>query len=636
MSKVSLFEDDVVVAAATNVNQDSDTDFRYSGRLGTTALFIQDLSTENISWISVATRDFDVIVTLSYAGPPGGVIYTVKAGCPLLVTNEAGGSPFVGVTIASANSSEAADVELHVYEGDQPFAPPDPAFLILNASTGITTDTGVPGSVTKWTDTRPTTLAPDDFSWGAATNTSPLLIESDPDFNGQPSVDFTDSSSSSYIYDTTASTIFNFMRDTPFTVAAVIKAPDGPYTGNLAAGAFGQGIWNTNNASSGKNGFRALLEGGNRLEVSQMLDTMHTPLSTGVDEIINKSMVVIWKFGSGLMQLYWQGRWQPAFGASLDATNDTSPFEVGNAETSSGLAQLFLGKIADIRVYDFEWSEEESDAYIATAVSVYGVDDTQGITMPFVSSCNGFWRASRGVNVSTVPPFEGLVNFWSDTRREAIATAQIYLAPSPGTNPSVTAADPLLGNEQTLAFDGVAQTLSNGYAGTTGNFLSGDSPGFSLLFVYYEKGILGSARALMAMAAYNSGSLDGVSIFYKGSSATNNSLTYELDNGVGADVVNEEGSIETGGTPRAVSFRVDGGSWWIDEKNLDTGVVTSSNGTFGGTPSATTSVPVFLFSFPDASGFMIGALGEHVTDNSKKTDAEVLEYFDYVTSRYGS
>lgn len=638
MSKVSLFEDDVVIASATNVNQDSDTDWRYSGRLGTTDLFIQNLSTDNISWIAVATRDFDVIVALSYAGP-GGVTYTVKAGCPLLVTNEAGGSAFVGATVSSANNTEAADVEIHVYEGDQPFAPPDPAFLILNASTGITTDIGVPGSVTKWTDLRPTTSAPADFSFSVSSALSPLLISSDSDFNGQPSVDFGGSQvgNGQYTYDIPASAIFNFMRDTAFTVAAVLKIPDGPLSDTgVTVGEYGQGIWNNNNATSGKNGYRAFLEGGNRLQVQSVVGASAVEDKTANDEIVSKSMVVIWKCDGTNIQVYWQGRWQPSHAVSQTTANDTTPFEVGNALFGS-TAQHFKGKIADIRAYDFEWDANEYNAYIADAVSTYGVDDTEGITNPFVTSAKTFHRANRGITAGFAAPNEAKVAAWFDTRREANSASYGWLSTTGPFAPTTLDPDPIL-NHKTLAFDTAAsQTLLNPFGGTEGDFLGGSAPGFTLCFVYYDSGTLNDQRALFAMGSYLDASLDGTSIFYRGGSGSDNLLTYEIDNGAAADVVFAPGTGELLNTPRAVIFRVDGTSFWIDEKNLTTGVITSSSGTFADTPSVTTSVNAWLFSFANTgSGFLDGGLSETVTVATKKTNAEILEYFTYVSSRYGA
>lgn len=617
-ASIRLTEDGILVASASNTATSGRTGKRHSGILAE-ALVISSFDAEYASYLAVATRDKAVTVALAYA-VSADETYVVSPGRPLLTLLSATEVP-TSVTITPETDDDRPDVEISVYASTVPINPDAQPFLILNAGEGITEDEFLAGSVVSWRDTRPITLAPDEFEWSNLALTPPTLITSDPDFAGKPSVDFSAAGDGEFVYET-ANDIFAFLcgnagdDGTDFTVMAILSVPDDALTASQY-----QGLWCVL-SDGADNGFSMMVDPAYR-----MYNSIPSAGETTIyaDEFKEKPSVVIWDFdeSTDTLRVYWQGRWHAAetFAGTTGGVPDV--LRLGKAFTEGGTAGYLRGKIADFRVYNRRLSVAEKQAYIDMAVTEYGIDDTEVQGFPFLSSCRNFQRANRGIASAAFLT-------WTDTRPEFTAGANVWT--SGATHPTQTAPE-LLNEEPALSFDGAAALMANAFAGTAGDHLGGGGAGMTIGITFYREVIGTSGHALLAMGNYVSGTLDGTTLFW---SPNDRDLTYETDNGADDDVIMDQGDIRQALVPMVAILRTDGTDYWIDELDLSTGETFSATGTLDGTPSVSTSDLMYMCAFPSASGFTMAQVAEQFTVASPITDEQLSLLFEYALARYGT
>ena len=628
MSKVTVFDNSVAFATATNTPEPDTTSYWFSGIINPEGVeFNVGVIGSKQLWFSIAARDNSIELDVATTGTD--ISRTIVPGMPLHEILFEPGETITSIEVSNSDADKLSDVEIHIYSSTLDVDEPDPAFLILNAGTGIGIDPFETDKVISWTDTRPESGAPLPFLWSdgsaASTTDTPDFVSSDPDFGGKPSVSWVLGNSSNYYqYTTASSTIFDFMRGRAeagqdFTVMSILSVEDTATPSRISSG-----IWNTVKSGSYA-GFKGSVEGGYRVYTQLSEGAGSTDVNT--KELIEKPSVIIWRFEGSAQELrvYRQGEWSGPIDMSHTAGGSvsSSPFEVGFTHESG--QSTFQGKMADIRVYDSAVGQAVYGEYIEMAVDEYGIDDTSEQGMPRISNAFDFHRANRGFSSDV----------WYDMRIEN------YPAVTPGTpvvegnnDDFVTVNDALLGSQPVIEFNGVDDFASNTYSGS-GDHLAGDSPGMTIAMVYYQTGDT-SIRGLFTMEDYdtNVDLLAGTNIEYPGQSSGN--LRYEIDNAAGGTVIRTAGEEEDVSTPRAIVFRSDGTNYYVNELNLLTGVTTSSSGALTGTPSSTTSLPVYLFTYPsqNPSDFLAGSLAEYWTEASDISDDSVDEYFAYCQRRY--
>lgn len=634
-ASVKILVDGVALAVAENVYNGT-PEFSFSGRLES-SIAITDLSAEYVTWFALASREKSATLTIDYT-TGATEVFTVEPGLPLLVQ---GRDDDTIVTAVVSVDSVFVDIEIMTYNGVTPLNPEEPAFLVLDAGAGVTEDPFLAGSVTAWTDARAVSLAPLPFNWGDDAEEEPTLISSDPDFNGRPSIQF-GAGESSFAYSGIAS-VFNFMDgslDGDFTLMMICSFPD-----DAENNADYQGIWSTSLTTSAQ-GYRAYIDPAYRLKTYLAEQDV---TSTETEEFAPKSSVIIWRVEGQALRVYYQGRWSSFSTAMAGASpGDNSLLRIGSA-MRPGVGALpiayFRGKIANITLYNRAVDVDDICVpYIASAVSDYGVDDTSEQGFPWLSSVVNFHRANRGVNWDNEAEDE--LSAWYDTRPEVAAGASTWVTPSGRGTPVLDLTDTTMGNQPTWVFEGGSSldALSNNFTGTTGDHFGGADMTVSMVLYLPELEVEGAsyARAILSQGQYSSdyGNLQGISIRLNGMSPdSSNLITYEVDNSSDQDVISTTGSYLKPLVPYAFVFRCDGTSWWVDEFNIATGeVVTSDTGLMDLTPnplSTSTSAPVWMGGW---SGSTNGPTNMGVCEVSsiadRVTNAEVTKFFAYARNRY--
>lgn len=620
-ASIRLTEDGILVASASNAATSGRTSKRHSGILAE-ALTVSSFDADYASYLAVATRDKPVTVALAYA-VSADETYVVSPGRPLLTLLSATEVP-TSVTVTPETEGDRPDVEVSVYASTVPINPESQPFLLLNAGAGITEDEFLAGSVVSWRDTRTITLAPDEFEWSNLLLTPPTLIESDPDFAGKPSVDFSESGDGEFVYET-ANDIFAFLSGnagddgTDFTVMAILSVPDDALTASQY-----QGLWCIL-SDGADNGFSMMVDPAYR-----MYNSIPAAGETTIyaDEFKEKPTVVIWDFdeSTDTLRVYWQGRWHAAETFAGTTGGVPNVLRLGKAFTEGGTAGYLRGKIADFRVYNRRLSAAEKQAYIDMAVSEYGIDDTEVQGFPFISSTVHLFRANRGLAASSAIQ-------WFDTRPEVAAGAGTCDFSDPGAAVAADRSlDPLFNNQYALNFDGT-DFLFNTASGGTADHLCGPTPGFTLAIVYYAS-VNESNVALFSMSNYAAGTLNGTNVWQ--TSGGNGRLGYETDNGAGADVILTNGQSTPALTPRLVVLRGDGTDWDFTELNLATDEEYTLDGAYGAAESSSTTADIQLFAWADTTGMMTGKLAEWSSVATYITDAQLALLFEYAKERYGT
>lgn len=633
-AKVSIFNSDVRLIGLEATKQAGYPEFRYFGILEqSNPLTVAGLHDEYRSWVCVACRSGSVTVTISATAQPSNT-YTVEPGLPLFYLPP---ESHAVQEVEVSSVEETAEVEVYVFTSGHLISPPSPAFLVLNAGTGVTLDEFDAEYVDTWRDTRVNSLAPLDFIWSDAGETRPVLIESDPDFGGRPSVSFEDSGESRFIYSAVDPALWNFMvghngageGGTDFTVMAIMSARD-----NAQLADKNQGIWGTP-ANGTMNGITALIDGGYRTYVAVPL-TGSFVLSE--DELIEKPFVIIWQYTvvSQTMRVYWQGRWHEEHSLTASTTSpitDLYRLNVGGAigDVNGSPARCYLrGKIADFRVYNRHLTAAEKAAYIAMAANDYGVDDTEEQGFPWVAQCINMHRANRGLLWSDEEETE--LTTWSDTRMSA-TTGSLNFAPGDFDSPTAEN-DEYLNDQPALQFDGEEQALVNPFSSSAADHLDGRGVGMTVTFVSYYSDDP-SSSPLMSMGVYSTND-DGTSIAYYGFAVPK--LYYETTESEAGLALAEQGPMALNAySPMALVYRLDGsGKWWIDEMKLETGETESLTGDYAedtGTSNGTSS-PVYMAAFESAGSKFPGAIAEMTTAATKVSNAQVQEFFAYARRRY--
>jgi hypothetical protein len=637
-ASVKILVNGVALAVAENTYNGA-PEFSYSGRLEE-SLSIGDLSSDFVTWFAIASREGSATLTIDYT-TGASEVFIVEPGLPLLVQ---GRDDDTIVTAIVSVDDAFVDIEIMAYTGVTPLNPAAPAFLILDAGAGVTEDPFLAGSVTAWTDARAVSLAPLPFAWGDDAEEEPTLIASDPDFNGRPSIQF-GAGESAFIYSGVAS-VFDFMDgslDGDFTLMMICSFPD-----DAVNNANYQGIWSTS-AGTTAQGYRAYIDPAYRLTTYLAETDVDT---TQEEEFAPKPSVIIWRVEGQELRVYFQGRWSTSSVEMAGSSpGDNSRLRIGEA-MRPGVGALplayFRGKIANITLYDSAVDVDEICVpYIASAVADYGVDDTAEQGFPWLSDVVNFHRANRGVNWANEAEDE--LDAWYDTRPEVAAGASTWSTASGRGTPVLEAADSVMGDQPTWVFEGGSSidAMTNPYTGTTGDHFGGDGMTVAMVMYLPELEVEGTsyARCILSQGTYDDdyANLAGISIRLNGlSPEPSNVITYELDTGADQDLVSQTGSYLQPLVPYAFVFRCDGTSWWVDELNIATGtVVTSETGAADLTPnpiSSSTSATMWMGGWPGLSvpPTTNMAVSEMSSIADRVTNAEVTKFFTYARNRYGS
>lgn len=616
-AEVSFFELDKLTAAAVmSEGAQGGPALRFSGVLDHTLTF-DDADDEYATFFAVASRRGNVVVTVQYT-TAGSETFTVEPGRPLFYYSLDNDSFSASPTIAPVDTD--AEVDVLAFTTDIPIDPPDPAFLILNAGSGLTISEFT-GKITAWRDTREVSLAPEDFDWFSGDGAT--YVASDTDFGGRPSVSFPDTSF--FTYSGGDGSLWSFMKGgSDFTVMSIMYVAD-----NAEQEGDYCGLWNTSSGSA--RGFRAMVDPAFRFY--NLIRAGGGSAQTEDEEIGPKAVVVIWRFdaSSDELRMYWQGVWHgPYTLTDSSGSTDGSVLQVGLGLDASDASYYMDGKIADFRVYNRLLSEDEHNAYINTAMSDYGIDDTSVQGFPWLDDVVNMHRANRGLTWSNEE--QTTLSTWKDTRPECDDDCRAFV-PGAFASPTV-ASDATLNGHPAFQLDGVDDGLTNSFLNTSGDHLAGSGMTITFIFYFVETN---EPSPLMAMGDYNAGSLQGTTIFYGHGSAAVGQLTYETDNNADDDVIFDTGTDWDPSDPLAVVLRGDGSSYWIDELNLATGETYSVTGSYGGTESTSASASVYLASFPSgAFNYLEGAIAEMTTRDSKVSNATVETFFTYARNRYGS
>lgn len=626
-----MLVNDDALAVATNTPSGV-TEYALSGRLTGTLPVGGDLSDNHVTWFAIACRERTATLTVNYT-TGAAETFVAEPGSPILYQSR-DNDAVTSATVAPVD--DFVDIEIMVYTGTTALNPDSPAYLVLDAGAGVTVDPFAPASVTAWTDARAVSLAPLPFEWEDENETYPTLISEDSDFNGRPSIQFGEGEAA-FLYSGVAS-VFDFMdgsSDGEFTVLMIASFPD-----DAENTADYQGIWNVSAATTNQ-GYRAYIDPAYRL-TTYLAEQDES--DTVTQEFAPKPSVIIWRVEGQALRVYFQGRWQD-YSASMPGASpgDNSRLRIGEA-MRPGVGALpmsyFRGKIANITVYNRALDTDECDAYIARAVSDYGVDDTEEPGFPWLSDVVNFHRANRGLSWSNEETFT--LSTWYDTRPEVSSNASGWTVPSGRGTPTYTTEDATLA-APAWVFNGTDDALSNPFSSTSGDHFGGS--GLTVTMVMYLPTLATeastAARAVLTQGAYDDdyANLQGTSIRLNGRSPLpSNILTYELDNILDQDVVSTTGSELQPLVPYAFAFRSDGTSWWVDELNIATGTrVKTATGTLAAAESANTSAAMWMGAFPSTtSGSCNLGVAEMASVASRKTNAQVTEFFEYVSNRYAT
>lgn len=633
-ASVKLLANSAALAVATNTTRPGH-EFSFSGRLEV-ALTLDAISEDYVTWFAVASRENSATLTIDYT-TGASEVFVIEPGLPLLVQ---GRDDDVIVSAVIDPDDDFADIEIMTYTGTTAMNPDAPAFLVLDAGAGVTEDPFNAGSVTAWTDVRAVSLAPLPFTWLDDGETEPTITASDPDFGGRPSIQFGEGESA-FSYSGLAS-VFSFLdgsSDGDFTVMMICSAPD-----DAINNANYQGIWNVS-ASTTNQGYRAHIDPAYRL-TTYLAEQDET--DTVAQEFAPKPMVIIWRVENQALRVYFQGRWQDYSVAMAGASpGDNSVLEIGRA-MRPGVGALplayFRGKIANITVYNRAVDADGICAdYIQSAVSNYGVDDTEEQGFPWLDDSVNFHRANRGINWTDEE--ETILSTWYDTRPEVSSNAGIWSTALARDSPTLEPEDDVL-NQPAFVFDGSDDALSNPYTGTSGDHFGGTDLTVTMVMYLPELRSVGTSSAFSILSqggyAADYAALQGTSIRLNGiTDASSNLITYEIDNASDQDVVSQTGSYLQPMTPYAFVFRCDGTSWWVDELNISTGEsVHSATGATDLTPnpiSSSTSAPMWMGAFLSSSGGHCNmGVAEMSSVADRKTNADVVEFFAYAQNRYGT
>lgn len=640
MSGVSLKVDDSgshVVAAGSELGE---VYLMHSGALPE-AISVEP-GGENRTLVCVGVRCGVVLVTIAYSDDslyedqswevfPGAPLKVLANEVPETVTIEQVGSELPQIEALVAESG----VELLELE-----------FLVLNAGAGVRLGVGPQSDVVLgWRDTRPISGAPAEFSaWSFITNGGAQFIESDPDFAGKPSVEWTETQTAGYRYSDLETGLWDFMGlRGEFLFMAIMKPPvDRGWTGNT--------FWRRELAVSGLDlaidpGYRVKYTVNNPDEVEES--------ATGTKEIIEDgtSMVFILRKSSAGLQLYRQGEWvllgSPTVGSYVDSLDRPVLGISGSGGIDTNL------KFADIRIWKTMPDDVQSkiDEYIEMAVSEYGADDSVRQGHPWVSNSYAMFRANRGVQIipgavitdkssGVATTFVGTaVAGWYDPRPEGPEFDFYFVGDTglPETLPSLEEAGPLDGHMAIRGYGGGASGVTDTHrliANTAVVPLLGGE--FTIPFVIQPDSALGSTwKGGAVLATGGSGGLD---VFYL--SITTSGAVFLFIARSGEDDI--ELSLPIGpqvfGHALAVILSVSSTSIQLKAEDLTTGSQYSAGMSvaWGGV------VPSFamrLFDFDSyyaASQWFEGKISELTFIAENASNATREEWFTYCRRRYRS
>jgi hypothetical protein len=391
---------------------------------------------ENHFWTCVAVRSGSARLTVSYI-ESADVTFDVWPGAPLVATTW--GAQPSGFSLEALE--EGTFVEAVFFESDVPLEeqPPEGAFLVLNAGTGIRLgELGAAGQVAGWRDTRPESGAPSEFTlWAFITGGGANFIAEDADFAGKPSVEWTAQNAGGYRYDSETSGLWDFLGSGgEFLLLSIIKPP--------ADRGANCTFWNR--VGSDGPGLSISVEGGYRTniklwddEVSEVAD------ATEVNELAEgEAMVFGIALVDGDLYMYRNGAWEELdTGLTGDSAATLIRPLLGMANLGDNVETGL--KIADFRIWKTLPDINDTVAeYVEMAESEYGVDDSPRQGYPWVTGAYGFMRANRGYARDSaqhvMDTATGLftselgILAWIDTRPESTAPdfGQTGLAEQPG------------------------------------------------------------------------------------------------------------------------------------------------------------------------------------------------------------
>lgn len=600
---------------------------------------------ENRVLVCAAARAGAVLVTIVYGDESiyEDQSWEVFPGAPLKVlSNETPAE----VTFEQVGS-ELPQVELLV--ADSGVAVPELEFLVLNAGTGVRLGSASASDVVLgWRDTRPLSGAPEEFtSYAFITNGGAEFIDSDPDFNGRPSVAWTEEQAGGYRYSGSVAGLWDFLgAGGASLVMAIIKPPRDRGWGGLT-------LWRR--VSGDGPALDLSIDGGYRVALGYYDDEDVSPSIelTSRDEIIEDgtSMVLILLKNESGVQLYRQGAWELL---DDDVTGTTPPTPTDALPMlgipSSGGVQTNL-KIADFRIWKELPSDlnETIDEYIEMAVTEYGVDDSVRPGFPWVTGADVMLRANRGVvhtDESIIylpgdPTMAGsAVQGWGDTRTEGEAD---FFGPRPDgeqTYPSLETSDELSGHDVVRSY-GATGTVEGTIVGHSLEETSADaalplySSEFTLGFISVPTDDEGPNRGGIIIATNSSAGPTDVFV-WRLTSSGQLYLLITADGETDLEVTLEIGT-QVFERPYAFMARLGNGSVKLEAWDLsdeDSHFELAEPTTWAGTNPPDHLV---LFDYPayyNASQFFDGKSAELFMHPDRVPDSEVRNWISYARRRY--
>jgi hypothetical protein len=567
-----------------------------------------DVSTSG-KWVIVSCQDgaATVVVSTNVGGdfPP----YEVSPGFPLQHFEPTGGGGSLTVT---AINSPGAKVEVLVTSSPYLTTEAEPEDLIINPSFAGSVDVDFfAQAITEFRDPRPETLVATPFTRAAGPTAT--LIGADPDFNGQPSINFAGTVGAPYINLTGDTSWLDGTKD--FTFFGVLKIED---EANVSEDRVN--VWqNILSLGSGGGGFAFAADSAYRLFVEA--GTNSTTAWKGIDlgvEMSSKTSIFIMRYVASTKQirLYWQGVWRSSYTA-VTVPTATNPLNIAGG-TQNNAAYRCAFKTAEMRWLNRAATDAEMAAYVATAVSLYALDDTPRLSQPLLTSVLRLFRGNRG---NAVGP-------WRDTRNSIAAPESITL-----TGTTNQADVHFAESHKSIFFDGIAAFgTSNGNWNELGG---GVSPGLTLAMVCWTNAPLVTSQsvALLSQAAYVTAAA-GASIWYEYNGSRR--LIFQIDNGTGSNSLDQTTTSVPQQIPILVTMEIVTATraGRVEVTNLLSGSTLSFITASAIVPNAVANVVQF-FRFGAAGGYLEGGLAEISTLTRVLTTQERENLKTYARERYG-